>query len=149
MAQALLDSHAGQVPKTMDELTALAGVGRKTANVVLGNAFNINVGIVVDTHVSRLSLRLGLTKQGDADKIENDLIPLVSQEDWTLFSHLLIYHGRSICQARNPKCEECVLRQHCPSAEIFIRARQTKTKATSPVKPGRGQRPISSKVRKN
>lgn len=129
MAQALLDNHAGQVPKTMDELTALAGVGRKTANVVLGNAFNVNVGIVVDTHVTRLSLRLGLTKQSDAVKIEQDLIPLVPQSDWTLFSHLLIYHGRSICQARNPKCEECVLRQQCPSAEVFIRTRQTK-KAT-------------------
>jgi endonuclease-3 len=129
MAQALLDNHAGQVPKTMDELTALAGVGRKTANVVLGNAFNVNVGIVVDTHVTRLSLRLGLTKQSDAVKIEQDLIPLVPQDHWTLFSHLLIYHGRVICQARNPQCEHCSIRQHCPSAEVFIKAKQTKQKA--------------------
>jgi len=129
MAQSLLDKHGGQVPQTMDELTALAGVGRKTANVVLGNAFNINVGIVVDTHVTRLSWRLELTKQKDAVKIEQDLIPLVPQKDWTLFSHLLIYHGRATCQARNPDCENCAIRACCPSAEIFLKAKETKQKA--------------------
>lgn len=129
MAAALIERHGGKVPQTMDELTALAGVGRKTANVVLGNAFCQNIGVVVDTHVTRVSGRLGLTKNKDAEKIEQDLMPIVPQSDWTLFSHLLIFHGRSICQARNPRCEECPIRQHCPSAEIFIRARQTKTKA--------------------
>lgn len=129
MAQALLEKHNGKVPDTMDELTALAGVGRKTANVVLGNAFGKNVGIVVDTHVTRLAWRLGLTKHKEPQKIEQDLIPLVPQEDWTLFSHLLIHHGRAICQARNPKCEECPIRRFCPSAEIFIKARETKQKA--------------------
>ena len=126
MARALIEKHGGQVPRTMEELTALAGVGRKTANVVLGNAFCQNVGVVVDTHVTRLSWRLGLTKHKDPVKIEQDLMHLVPQDEWTLFSHLLIHHGRSICQARNPKCDECPLRPHCPSAEIFIKARQTK-----------------------
>jgi endonuclease-3 len=128
MARALLDNHGGKVPQTMDELTALAGVGRKTANVVLGNAFDTNVGIVVDTHVTRLAWRLGLTKQKDAVKIEQDLIPLVPPQDWTVFSHLLIFHGRQTCQARNPDCEGCPLRQHCPSAEIFLKAKETKQK---------------------
>lgn len=129
MAAALVEKHGGKVPQTMEELTALAGVGRKTANVVLGNAFCQNVGIVVDTHVTRVAGRLGLTKTTDAVKIEQDLMPLVPQEDWTLFSHLLIFHGRAICQARNPRCEECPIRPHCPSAEMFIRARQNKQKA--------------------
>ena len=126
MGGALVDQHGGKVPDTMEELTALAGVGRKTANVVLGNAFGKNVGIVVDTHVTRVSWRLGLTTQKDAAKIEQDLIPLVPQHEWTLFSHLLIHHGRAICQARNPRCEECPIREHCPSAPIFIKARETK-----------------------
>jgi endonuclease-3 len=129
MAQALIERHGGKVPDTMEELTNLAGVGRKTANVVLGNAFGKNVGIVVDTHVTRLAWRLGLTKQRDAVKIEQDLMPIVPQEEWTLFSHLLIHHGRAVCQARNPKCEECPIRRHCPSAEIFLKAKQTKKKA--------------------
>lgn len=131
MAQALVEHHGSKVPDTMEELINLAGVGRKTANVVLGNAFGKNIGVVVDTHVTRLSWRLGLTKQKDAVKIEQDLIPIVPQEDWTLFSHLLIHHGRAICQARNPKCEECPIRQHCPSAEIFLKAKQTKKKAAA------------------
>ena len=114
MAQSLLDLHHGQVPKTMEELTELAGVGRKTANVVLGNAFGIDVGIVVDTHVTRLSQRLGLTKNDDAVKIEQDLIPLVPQKDWTIWSHLMIAHGRAICQARKPRCGECPLLDYCP-----------------------------------
>jgi endonuclease-3 len=132
MAAALVAEHGGEVPKTMDELTNLAGVGRKTANVVLGNAFNINVGVVVDTHVTRLSQRLGLTKLTDAVKIEQDLIPIVPQKDWTLFSHLLIYHGRAICQARKPKCAECVLKALCPSADVFLAADAKKALAKKP-----------------
>jgi endonuclease III len=134
MAAALVADHAGQVPKTMDELTKLAGVGRKTANVVLGNAFGINVGVVVDTHVTRLSQRLGLTKHTDAVKIEQDLIPIVPQHDWTLFSHLLIYHGRAICQARKPKCAQCVLKQHCPSAAFFLKAEAEKAIVKKPAR---------------
>ena len=100
----------------MDELTALGGVGRKTANVVLGNAFNINVGVVVDTHVGRLSNRLGLTKETSAEKVERDLQKLVSQEQWCLFSHLLIWHGRRRCSARKPNCAGCEIAKLCPSA---------------------------------
>jgi len=110
----LIEQHGGTVPQTMDELTALGGVGRKTANVVLGNAFNINVGVVVDTHVGRLSNRLGLTRQTSADKVELDLQKLVPQERWCLFSHLLIWHGRRRCFARSPQCEECEISPHCP-----------------------------------
>ena len=121
MAQSLLDKHGGKVPSTMDELTDLAGVGRKTANVVLGNAFNQNVGVVVDTHVARLSQRLGLTDHEDPVKIEQDLMKIVPQDDWTLWSHLLIHHGRAICQARKPKCGECPLLSHCPAGQRIIR----------------------------
>jgi endonuclease-3 len=120
MAQSLIDQHGGEVPKTMEQLVLLAGVGRKTANVVLGNAFGIDVGIVVDTHVTRLSQRLGLTKHTDAVKIEQDLIPLVPRKDWTIWSHLMICHGRAICQARKPSCPKCPLREHCPSGAKLI-----------------------------
>ena len=123
MAAALVDRHKGKVPETMDELTELAGVGRKTANVVLGNAFGKNIGVVVDTHVTRVSNRLKLTSQKiDAVKIERDLINVVPQEQWTLFSHLLIHHGRAICQARKPRCTQCAIYAHCPSGEKFVRA---------------------------
>jgi endonuclease-3 len=111
--QALVDKHGGQVPRTMEELRELGGVGRKTANVVLGNAFKINCGIVVDTHVARLSMRLGLTAEQDPEKIETALMPLVPQEKWTLFSHLLIWHGRRRCYARNPDCPGCEIRSLC------------------------------------
>ena len=110
----LVAKHKGAVPKTIDELTALAGVGRKTANVVLGNAYDINVGVVVDTHVQRLSGRLGLTKETTPEKIETDLMKLVPQEDWTLFSHWLIWHGRRRCIARKPDCPGCEIRALCP-----------------------------------
>jgi endonuclease-3 len=122
MATSLLEKHAGQVPQTMDELTHLAGVGRKTANVVLGNAFNIDVGIVVDTHVGRLSQRLGLTSNDDPVKIEQDLMAIVPKVDWTLWSHLMIAHGRAICQARKPKCEICPLLAHCPTGQKNVAA---------------------------
>jgi endonuclease-3 len=112
--QAIVDKHGGEVPRTMDELTALGGVGRKTANVVLGNAFNVNVGVVVDTHVGRLSRRLGLTNEESAEKVEQDLMKLVPQEKWTLFSHLLIWHGRRRCFARNPDCGNCEIKSLCP-----------------------------------
>jgi endonuclease-3 len=102
----------------MEELTKLPGVGRKTANVVLGNAFDINVGVVVDTHVGRLAVRLGLTNETDPVKVEQALMPLFPQADWTLISHLLIFHGRRICIARTPRCESCVLADVCPSARL-------------------------------
>jgi endonuclease III len=112
--RALMEKFGGEVPRTMEELHALAGVGRKTANVVLGNAFGINVGVVVDTHVTRLSNRLGLTKGRDAVKIERELMKLVPQKDWTLFSHWLIWHGRRRCAARNPDCANCEIKNLCP-----------------------------------
>jgi len=116
MARALADDHGGEVPRTMDELVALPGVGRKTANVVLGNAFGIDEGVVVDTHVRRLSNRLGFTTQNDPEKIERDLMQTVPNRDWTVFSHLLILHGRSVCKARKPACVDCVVNDLCPSA---------------------------------
>ncbi len=114
--RALVEQHGGEVPRTMDQLTALAGVGRKTANVVLGNAFNINVGVVVDTHVARLSERLGLTKETTPEKIEQALMKLVPQPDWAMLSHWLIWHGRRRCAARKPDCAQCEIRELCPSA---------------------------------
>ena len=118
MARALVADHDGGVPRTMDELTALPGVGRKTANVVLGNAFGIDEGIVVDTHVRRLSNRLGFTHRQEPEKIEQDLITLVPKKDWTVFSHLLILHGRRVCKARKPDCPNCSLNDVCPSADL-------------------------------
>jgi endonuclease-3 len=116
MAQALADNHRSRVPRTMEELVALPGVGRKTANVVLGNAFGIDEGVVVDTHVTRITNRLELTKHRDAVKIESDLIDIVPRTDWTLFPHLMIRHGREICQARKPRCEMCPINSSCPSS---------------------------------
>src|SRR3989454_12363072 len=114
----LVEEFHGEVPRTMEELLKLPGVARKTANVVLGVAYGIAAGIVVDTHVSRLSNRLGLTKQKDAVKIENDLLELVPKKDWIIFSHLLIFHGRRICKARRPLCEECAVEKLCPSSML-------------------------------
>jgi endonuclease-3 len=116
-SKAIVEKHNGEVPRTMDELTALPGVGRKTANVVLSNAFKIAVGVVVDTHVTRVSARLGLTATDDAVKIEQDLMKLIPQKEWTNFSHRIIAHGRTICIARKPKCAQCALNDLCPSAE--------------------------------
>jgi endonuclease III len=120
--RAIAEEHGGKVPDTMEELRELPGVGRKTANVVLGNAFEKNEGIVVDTHVTRLSQRLGLTKQKDAEKIERDLMKLLPREDWTDWSHWLIWHGRRRCYARKPDCSNCEVFRLCPSGKIFLRS---------------------------
>ena len=118
-SQRLIEVYGGEIPRTMEEILTLGGVARKTGNVVLGNAFGIASGVVVDTHVSRLSQRLGLTEQKTPEKIERDLQDLVPKKDWVMFSHWLIFHGRRICQARKPKCRECVLADLCPSFDIF------------------------------
>jgi endonuclease-3 len=118
MAQALVTSHTGVVPREMEQLRALPGVGRKTANVILGNAYGINEGVTVDTHVTRLAALLRLTRERTAEKIEQDLMALIPREDWTLVSHLLIWHGRRVCIARRPRCEVCVLRKLCPSSRV-------------------------------
>ena len=115
-AKVLTEQYGGKVPRSMDELLELPGVARKTANVVLGNAFGISAGVVVDTHVTRLSHRLGLSTQKTAEKIEQDLIAIVPKKDWVIFPHLLIAHGRAICKARNPLCAECVVEKLCPSS---------------------------------
>lgn len=116
--QQLVEKHGGEVPQTLEELVKLPGVGRKTANVVLGTSFGIPSGIVVDTHVTRLTNRLGLTTNQDAVKIENDLIPLVSKKEWINFSHRLIHHGRRICKARKPLCESCLMLKFCPQVGV-------------------------------
>ncbi len=118
MAQALVSDHGSKVPSTMAELVQLPGVGRKTANVVLGNAFGIDEGVVVDTHVTRISNRLAFTSNKDAVKIERDLIDLVPKTEWTLLPHLFIHHGREICRARSPRCEMCPISDLCPSSTV-------------------------------
>ena len=118
MAQAVVADHNGEIPRTMEELRRLPGVGRKTANVVLGNAYSINEGVTVDTHVGRLSELLGLSAEQDPVKVEQDLMKLFPQADWGLLSHLLIFHGRQVCIARRPRCAECVLASLCPSARL-------------------------------
>lgn len=120
-SQKIVENFGGEIPQTMDELLTLNGVARKTANVVLGNAFGIASGVVVDTHVSRISQRLGLTENILPEKIEKDLNELVPQEDWILFPHLLISHGRKICQSRKPKCEICLLNDVCPQIGVVIK----------------------------
>lgn len=115
---ALVNNHGGEVPQDLDQLVKLPGVGQKTANVVLGTAFGIPSGVVVDTHVTRLSQRLGLTKHEDAVKIERDLIAQLSQEEWIGFSHRLIWHGRRVCKARKPLCGQCVLEKICPKIGV-------------------------------
>ncbi len=117
-ARGLMADHDGDVPRELDALTDLPGVGRKTANVILGNAFDINEGVVVDTHVKRLSKRLGLTKETTPVKVERDLIELFPRERWTMLAHLLIWHGRQVCDARKPLCQECVVARLCPSARV-------------------------------
>lgn len=124
--QALVEQHHGRVPDSMEALVELGGVGRKTANVVLGNAFGLNCGIVVDTHVGRLARRLGLTTETEPQKVEQDLMPLVPRTQWTLFSHWLIWHGRRRCFARNPDCAHCEIRELCP--RIGVTGTPAKTK---------------------
>jgi endonuclease III len=114
----IAEKHGGKVPETMEELTELRGVGRKTANVVLGTAFGKNEGIVVDTHVGRLSRRLGLTKNEDPVKVEQDLMKIIPKNEWTNFAHRLIWHGRKICKARKPDCPVCPLSPYCPSSLV-------------------------------
>lgn len=118
LGRALVEWHAGEVPQTLDELVRLPGVGRKTANVVLGNAFGRNEGVVVDTHVGRLARRLGWTRAEDPVRVEQDLMPLFPAAAWTDLAHLLIAHGRAVCQARKPRCQECVLADLCPSSTV-------------------------------
>lgn len=129
-AQQLVQLHKSEVPKTVEELSDLPGVGRKTANVVLGNAFNINTGIVVDTHVKRTSALLGLTKHADPEKVEQDLMKLFPNETWTDLSHLLIFLGRRTCIARRPQCDLCVLKDLCPGAQKLLKAQKTSRKNT-------------------
>jgi endonuclease-3 len=119
MAQALVERHGGQVPDTMEDLTGLPGVGRKTANVILGTWFKKNEGVVVDTHVHRITRLLKLTKQDDPAKIEQDLMQLLPRDKWTWFSHTLIQHGRQVCIARRPRCEQCVVNRLCPSSHVL------------------------------
>ena len=118
--KALLEKHGGSVPGTMEELVLLPGVGRKTANCVLGAVYGANEGVVVDTHVRRVAQRLGLTKNDDPVRIEMDLMEIIPREEWFVFGNRLIWHGRRVCDAKKPRCLECVLRPHCPSAEDFI-----------------------------
>ena len=118
MATAIDERHDGRVPDEMEALVALPGVGRKTANVILGNAFDKNEGVVVDTHVTRVTRRLGLTKHVEAEKIERDLMPLFPRDQWAFVAHLFIQHGRTICDARRPKCENCFLSDICPSSRV-------------------------------
>jgi endonuclease III len=128
----IISEFGGEVPRTMEELLTLGGVARKTANVVLGNAFGIPSGVVVDTHVGRLSQRLGLTEATAAEKIEADLMLLVPKSNWIMFPHWMIFHGRRICQARKPKCEECILADLCPSFPIFTGKSHQKAKPPIP-----------------
>lgn len=117
-SSSIAEEFNGKVPDTMEELTSLSGVGRKTANVVLGNAFGKNIGVVVDTHVKRISNLLGLTQNTDPEKIEKDLMEQIPQDEWTLFSHYLIHHGRAVCVARRPDCPNCFLKDICPSSSV-------------------------------
>jgi endonuclease-3 len=145
MAAALQELHGGEVPHTMAELIKLPGVGRKTANVILGNAFGVNEGVVVDTHVQRLSQRLGLTRNDDPVRIERDLMKLFPRQSWTQLSHLLIWHGRQQCSARAPRCASCTLRDICPSApsgriDFGTRKSPAKTRSSANGKKGRNNR---------
>ncbi len=147
-SKAIVERHNGEVPRTMEEMVALPGVGRKTANVVLGTAMNIPVGIIVDTHMTRVSGRLGLTANADPEKIELDLIPLLPKSEWTPFAHRVILHGRETCVARKPLCAQCVLNDICPSADLGLAADAPKTKPSKAPKPKADPAsPVSSRGR--
>ena len=118
MATALIEEHGGDLPRNMKELSALPGIGRKTANVILGNAFRIDEGVVVDTHVKRLSRRMRFTAEATPEKIEKDLMALFPRRVWTMLAHLLIYHGRQVCNARRPRCNRCAISHLCPSSAV-------------------------------
>jgi len=141
MARGLVERHGGEVPADMAALTALPGVARKTANVVLGTAFGIAEGVVVDTHVHRLSHRLGLSAHHDPQKVESELMRLLPREEWTAFSHRLIFHGRRVCVARSPRCAVCTLREICPSRQDVPRPRRLADKKTmtTPSRRARGR----------
>ena len=149
--KAIVERHGGEVPRTMDDLTALPGVGRKTANVVLGNAFHTPAGIVVDTHMTRVSGRLGLTANADPVKIEEDLVALLPKSEWTAFAHRIIDHGREICDARRPRCPECILNDICPSADLgeerpaAAKPAKTVKPAKPAAKPAKAGRPSPAK----
>jgi endonuclease III len=143
-SKALVEKHGGEVPRTMEELVELPGVGRKTANVILGNAYGLNAGVIVDTHVTRLSGRLGFTKHADPVDIEQDLIRIVPRDEWTAFANRLILHGRRVCIARKPLCEECVLNDICPSADLASAAPAPKKAARAKAGPAS---PASSRGR--
>lgn len=118
MARAVLEEHGGELPRTLAELTKLPGIGRKTGNVILGNAFGLDEGVVVDTHVKRLSGRMSLTGETNPEKVEKDLMEVFPRERWTMLSHLLIFHGRAVCSARRPRCGDCVVAPLCPSSTV-------------------------------
>ena len=128
LGQQLVERFDGEVPRDLAALVALPGVGRKTANVVLGTAFGLPTGVVVDTHVTRISRRLGLTRQTSAEKIERDLMKILPQEEWITFSHRVIHHGRQVCKARKPACDECLLREFCPQVGVAAGATKQKTR---------------------
>ena len=146
MAQRIVESHGGQVPDTMDALIGLPGVARKTANVVLGSALGKNEGIVVDTHVSRLAPRLGLTTQTDPAKVEQDLMQLVPRDQWSIFAHRLIWHGRRVCHAKQPDCEHCTLAPLCPSAALVATPQLMPPRNGRPAPPSRAQRARAAEV---
>ena len=141
MSQALLDRHGGEVPRTMEEMTRLPGVGRKTANVVLGAGYGIAEGIVVDTHAARVAQRLGLTRQSDPVRIERDLMALIPRGDWIFASIALVLHGRYVCQARLPRCSECPLSPHCPSRHLEAELRAGKSRGNKRTAGKTGVRP--------
>lgn len=133
-AKRILDAYGGQIPDSMEELLTLPGIGRKTANVILGNGFGIAAGVTVDTHVRRLSQRLELTAHQDPVKIELDLMEVIPRKEWTLFSHLFIHHGRALCKARKPQCADCPLTPHCPSAREALSTQPRKSASRAPMK---------------
>lgn len=142
MAKAVVEKHGGVIPDTMDALTSLPGVARKTANVVLGSAMKKNVGVVVDTHVTRLAQRLGLTRETDPVKIEHELMEILPQEQWTDFAHRLIWHGRRVCGAKSPDCDHCLLRPHCPTGSTIARpAGKLKSMKAKPKTPAAKAKP--------